>query len=62
MGTWRPLELFATVDAAGLASPLVVTDRSDVEEVNAYFRNYLARTFRLGEHLAPGFYRVVVGP
>ena len=60
--TWQPLEILATVDEAGLAGPLVVTARSGVDEVDAYFQNYLARTLKIGERLAPGFYRISVGP
>ena len=48
--------------AAGLAGPLVVTESSRVEEVDAHFRRQLRQVFRLGERLAPGVYRVVVGP
>lgn len=59
---WAPLEFLAVVDAAGLSSPLVVTQGSRVEEVDAYFRNFLARNFRIGERLAPGFYRIIVAP
>lgn len=59
---WQPLEFFAAIDAAGLVRPLVVTEGSRVEEVDVYFRNFLARTFRIGERLPPGFYRIVVGP
>lgn len=59
---WQPLELFAAVDAAGLASPLVVTEGSRVDEVDAHFRRVLTQDYRIGERLPPGFYRVVVGP
>lgn len=60
--TWRPMEFLAAVDAAGLVAPLVISERSDVEEVESYFQTYLAKTFRIGERLPPGFYRVIVGP
>ena len=60
--TWEPLELLAIVDVAGLAAPLVVTESSRVEEVDVHFRRQLRQVFRLGERLAPGVYRVVVGP
>ena len=60
--TWEPLELLAIVDVAGLAGPLVVTESSRVEEVDVHFRRQLRQVFRLGERLAPGVYRVVVGP
>ena len=59
---WQPLEILATVDAAGLAGPLVVTVRSGVDEVDLHFKNYLARTLKIGERLAPGFYRISIGP
>ncbi|MSU22496.1 MAG: hypothetical protein EXS32_01600 [Opitutus sp.] len=60
--TWQPMEFLAAVDAAGLVGPLVLTARSGVEEVDAYFQNYLVRTLRVGERLAPGFYRIGIGP
>jgi hypothetical protein len=56
------MELFAAVDAAGLAAPLLVTEGSRVDEVDAHFRKMLAQTYRIGERLPPGFYRIVVGP
>ncbi len=59
---WAPVEFLAGVDPAGLIAPLRVTTRSGVEEVDSFFREYLAKTFRLGERLTPGFYRVVVAP
>ncbi len=59
---WRPLEFIAHVDAAGLVGPLVITERSDVEEVDKFFQNYLVQRFRIGERLPPGFYRILVGP
>jgi len=59
---WAPVEFLAVVDAAGLASPLIVTEGSRVEEVDAFLGNYLTRAFRLGDRLGPGFYRVIVAP
>jgi hypothetical protein len=59
---WQPLEFLAAVDAAGLVAPLSFASRSGVEEVDAHYRNYLVRTFRIGERLAPGFYRITVAP
>lgn len=60
--TWTPVEFLAVVDAAGLTSPLVVTDSSRVEEVDIYLRNYLSREFKIGQRLRPGFYRITVAP
>lgn len=59
---WEPLELIAMVDATGLAAPLTVTSSSRVEEIDAHYRNYLARRYRIGERLPPGFYRLIVAP
>jgi hypothetical protein len=59
---WQPMEFIAAVDAAGLVGPVVPTVRSGVDEVDAYFGLYLAETLRLGQRLAPGFYRITVGP
>lgn len=59
---WHAMEFFAAVDAGGLLAPLTITKLSGVEEVDAYFQNFLARTIRVGERLAPGFYRISVGP
>ncbi len=61
-GVWQPVEFLAGVDAAGLVGPLVVTSRSGLEEVDGYFASYLTKTMRIGERLAPGFYRICVGP
>lgn len=60
--SWKAMEFVAAVDAAGLAAPLMITTRSGVDEVDAYFQNFVAQTLRLGERLAPGFYRISVGP
>lgn len=59
---WAPMELLATVDAAGLTCPLVVTEGSRVEETDLHFRNYLAETFQIGAKLPPGYYRITVAP
>lgn len=59
---WSPLELMAVIDRAGLASPLVVTEGSRVEEVDLHFKNFLTNSYRIGERLTPGIYRIVVAP
>lgn len=59
---WQPLEFLAAVEPGGLVGPLSLTVTSRVDTVDAFFRDYLARTFKLGERLVPGFYRVVVAP
>ena len=59
---WQPLEFLVTVDRAGVVRPAVLTESSRVAAVDAYFEDYLVAGLRLGERLAPGFYRVTVGP
>ncbi len=59
---WTPFELLAVVDAAGLASPLVVTEGSRLEEVDLHFRKFLTGTYRIGARLDPGIYQITVAP
>lgn len=59
---WKPMEFMAVVNRAGLVGSLSFIERSGFESVDLYFKNYLVQTFRLGEYLAPGFYRISVGP
>ncbi len=59
---WQPMEFIAAVDASGLVGPVVPTTRSGVGDVDAYFGRYLSDTLRVGQRLAPGFYRIIVGP
>ncbi|MFT3782887.1 MAG: hypothetical protein QM790_12840 [Nibricoccus sp.] len=58
----RPLELLAAVDATGLIGDLTVTTGSGVEQVDEFFRRFIAKNYRLGARLAPGFYALRVGP
>lgn len=59
---WQPVECLLTVNTAGLLGRPLITASSQVEEVDAYFRDYLVKTLHIGERLSPGFYRVVAGP
>jgi hypothetical protein len=59
---WQPAEFLVTVTVAGLLGQPADIASSDIEEVDAFCRDYLATTLRLGERLPPGIYRVVVGP
>lgn len=59
---WHPAEYVMTVTIAGLLGRPVNTVSSDVEEVDAFLRDYLEKGLHLGERLAPGTYHVVVGP
>lgn len=57
---WAPLEFSVAVAPAGLVGVPSMAVGSGVDEVDAFFGGFLARDFRLGERLGPGFYRVVV--
>lgn len=59
---FAPLEFLAVVSSAGLIGDPVLVSGSGWEEVDGFFRSYLVKTFRLGERLRPGRYRVLVGP
>lgn len=65
-----PLEFLVVVSSSGIVGEPVVVHWSSSdslaaggsEEVEVFFRSYLVKTFRLGERLHPGRYRVLVGP
>jgi hypothetical protein len=67
---FAPLEFLVAVSSTGIVGePVIVQSISpdaaatgDTEEVDSFFRSYLVKTFRLGERLNPGRYRVLVGP
>lgn len=61
-GAWQPLEFLVAIDAAGIVRPPVLTESSRVAAVDSYFENYLVKTLHIGEQLAPGFYRISIGP
>lgn len=59
---YAPLEFLVVIGSAGIVGDPVLASGSGWEEVDAFFRSYLVKTFRLGERLNPGRYRVLVGP
>ena len=59
---YTPLEFLAVISSAGVVGDLILTSPSGWEEVDNFFRTYLVKSFRLGERLNPGRYRVLVGP
>ncbi|MBS0663577.1 MAG: hypothetical protein JSR48_09960 [Verrucomicrobia bacterium] len=61
-GGWQPMEFLVAVDAMGLVGPPILTESSRVPGVDGYFRIYLEKSLRVGQRLAPGFYRISVGP
>ncbi len=65
-----PMEFLVVVSSTGIIGEPVIVHWSSTdsaasgggEEVEGFFRSYLVKTFRLGERLQPGRYRVLVGP
>ena len=57
-----PLEFLVTVGASGLISEPVLMTGSGREEMELFLLTYLAKSFRVGERLAPGMYRILIGP
>ncbi len=59
---FSPLEFLVSVGPAGLNADPVLMSGSGREEIEIFLRTYLAKTFRVGERLAPGRYRILIGP
>lgn len=58
---FAPVEFLVTVSSAGLVGEPVLTSGSEGEDTDNFFRDYLVQSYRLGERLRPGRYRVVIG-
>jgi hypothetical protein len=58
---FAPVEFLVMVEAHGLVGEPLLTAGSGWEEVDNFFRTYLVKSYRLGERLRPGRYRVVIG-
>lgn len=58
---FAPVEFLVLVGSAGLIGEPVLVSGSGWDEVDSLVRNYLATSYRLGERLPPGRYRVWVG-
>ena len=58
---FAPVEFLVLVGTAGLIGEPVLTNGSGWDEVDIFFRTYLVKSYRLGERLPPGQYRVSVG-
>jgi hypothetical protein len=59
---FEPVEFLVVVSNVGLVGAPVLKTGSGWDDVDAFAREYLINTFRLGERLAPGRYRVLFGP
>lgn len=57
-----PIEILVTVGPAGIVGDPLFAAGSGSETVDAEVLDHLLRTYRLGERLGPGKYRVTVGP
>ena len=56
-----PVEFLIVVGSSGLVGEPILTSGSGWDEVDIFFRSYLVKSYRLGERLHPGRYRVLVG-
>lgn len=61
-GSWQPLDFLVAIDAGGIVRPPVLTESSRVANVDSFFKEYLVKVLQIGERLAPGFYRISIGP
>jgi hypothetical protein len=59
---WQPLEMMVVVESVGLIGEPTVTSGSGFEDVDNFFRGLIAKQFRLGARLPPGFYTLRIGP
>lgn len=59
---FSPTEFLILVGSAGLIGEPVLTLGSGRDELDQAARDFLVKTFRLGERLSPGRYAVTVGP
>lgn len=59
---YAPLEFVIAVGSAGVVGNPVLATGSGWEDVDAFYLSYIVKTFRVGERLKPGSYRVLVGP
>jgi hypothetical protein len=59
---WSPVELLVAVDPGGMVGRPTLIETSGSESVDAWVLDFLRQRAHLGARLAPGFYRVLVGP
>lgn len=59
---WEPVEFVAVVDATGRCAPLVPTVRSQSDEIDSFLKKRITDAARIGSRLAPGSYKIRVGP
>ncbi len=59
---FAPLEFIVAVGPAGITGGPLLSLGSGRDEIDIFFRDYLAKTYRIGSVLAPGRYRITIGP
>ncbi|MBL9214129.1 MAG: hypothetical protein JNG83_01505 [Opitutaceae bacterium] len=59
---FAPAEFLLVVSPLGVVGEPVLTGTTGWEEVDRYLRDFLVKTYRVGERLNPGRYRVLFGP
>jgi hypothetical protein len=59
---FSPFEFLLSVSPAGLTTDPILMSGARREEIEVFLRTYLAKSFRVGERLASGRYRVLIGP
>lgn len=59
---FAPLEFLVVIGRAGMVAAPALAAGSGADDVDLFFRSYLARNFRVGEGIRPGVYRVLIGP
>lgn len=61
-GSWQPMEFLLAVEPAGLVGLPMPVPTSNPAEIVARLQSDLAKVLRAGQPLAPGFYRIKIGP
>jgi len=59
---FAPLEFLVVVGKGGMVAEPILTAGSGWEDDDSFLRTYLAKSFRLGERVSPGIYRILIGP
>lgn len=59
---FSPLQFLVVVSSGGIVAAPVLMTGSGREDIDARMHTYLVKSFRIGERLSPGIYRIVIGP
>lgn len=61
-GEFGPLEFMVLASPSGLVGEPLLVSNSGSDQVDAFFRTFLVKGYRLGQRLLPGKYLVRIGP